>query len=60
MKVTVDGGDGFDRVYLNNDESTYNLTACDSTSCKVGSNANGVLQLSNVEMLVFKMSNKRL
>lgn len=60
MKVTVDGGDGFDRVYLNNDESTYNLTACDSTSCKVDSNANGVLQLSNVEMLVFKMSNKRL
>ena len=60
MKVTVDGGDGFDRVYLNNDESTYNLIACDSTSCKVSSNANGVLQLSNVEMLVFKMSNKRL
>ena len=59
-KVTVDGGDGFDRVYLNNDESTYNLINCNSNSCKVRSNAGAVLQLSNVEMLVFKMSNKRL
>ena len=60
MKVTVDGGDGFDRVYLNNDESTYSLMECDSTSCTVRSNKNSVLELSYVEMLVFENSNKRL
>ena len=59
-EVTVNGGDGFDRVYLYNDEATYDLTNCDSTSCTVSSNAGAELQLSNVEMLVFKMSNKRL
>ena len=60
MKVTVEGGDGFDRVYLNNDESTYSLMECDSTSCTVRSNKNSVLELSYVEMLVFENSNKRL
>ena len=59
-EVTVDGGDGFDRVYLYNDEATYDLNNCDSTSCTVSSNAGAELQLTNVEMLVFKMSNKRL
>ena len=60
VKVTADGGDGFDRVYLNGDESSYDLINCNSVSCKVRSNADGILQLSNIEMLVFKKGNKRL
>jgi prepilin-type N-terminal cleavage/methylation domain-containing protein len=58
--VIVNGGDGFDRIYLNNKKSSYSLNHCDSNSCKVTSASNGVLELSNVEMLVFKASNQRL
>lgn len=59
-KVTVNGGDGFDRVYLNGDELTYSLINCSSGSCKVRSASGGVLNLSSVEMLVFKASSRRL
>ena len=58
--VTVNGGDGFDRVYLYGDESSYTLTNCTSNTCDVGSGSDGMLQLSNVEMLIFKTSNRRL
>jgi hypothetical protein len=58
--VTVNGGDGFDRVYLYGDESTYTLINCTSRNCEVSSNSDSVLELSNVEMLIFKTNNKRL
>ena len=58
--VSIDGGEGFDRVYLNSDESSYSLINCTSRSCEVNSNSNGELDLSNVEMLVFRTSSKRI
>ena len=57
--VTVNGGDGFDRVYLKGDESSYTLS-CSGSSCTLQSNTGGRLLLSNVEMLVFKTSSNRL
>ena len=58
--VNVNGGDGFDRIYLEGDESTYTLNNCSSNSCKLRSSANGTLILTNVEMLIFKTSNRKL
>ena len=57
--VTVNGGDGFDRVYLKGDESSYTLS-CSGSSCTLQSNTGGRLILSNVELLVFKTSSNRL
>ena len=58
--VSVDGGMGFDRVYLNDVESSYTLTSCSSRTCRVRSNTNGSLKLTSVEMLVFQSSSRRL
>ena len=57
--VTVDGGEGFDRIYLKDLEANYNLD-CNGNSCELESNSGGRLILSNVEMLMFKTSTKRL
>jgi len=59
-RVTVDGGDGFDRVYLYSDEASYTLNNCTSSSCKVTSDSDGALELFNIEMLIFKTRNRRL
>ncbi len=57
--VTINGGDGFDRVYLKGVESSYTLS-CSGSGCTLQSNAGGTLILSNVELLVFKTSSNRL
>ena len=58
--VSVDGGDGFDRVYLEGEEANYTFDSCNSSSCKVRSNTDGTLNLRHVEMLIFKSGNKQL
>ena len=58
--VTLDGGDGFDRVYLEGEQSNYTFNSCNSSSCEVRSNTNGTLDLRNIEMLIFKSGNKQL
>ena len=58
--VSVDGGEGFDRVYLPEPESAYSLSGCNSQACIIRSGVGGTLHLSNVEMLVFPNSTKRL
>ena len=57
--VTVNGGDGFDRVYLKGVESNYILN-CRGSNCEVQSGAGGTLMLSNIEMLMFEATTKRL
>ncbi len=57
--VTIDGGDGFDRIYLKDLEANYNLD-CNGNSCELESNSGGTLILFNVEMLMFKTSTNRL
>ena len=60
--VSIDGGNGFDRVYLVDDESAYSLsnTNCSSTYCLQSNAGGGKLKLSNVEQLVFKQSVRNL
>jgi len=57
--VTINGGDGFDRVYLKDIEANYSLD-CSGNSCELQSKSGGKLMLSNVEMLMFKTSTNRL
>ena len=57
--VTIDGGDGFDRVYLKDIEANYDLN-CNRNSCNLRSNSGGKLILSNVEILMFQASTNRL
>ena len=57
--VTVDGGDGFDRVYLKDIEDNYDLD-CSVNTCELEANSGGKLILTNVEMLMFKASTRRL
>jgi len=57
--VTINGGEGFDRVYLKDIEANYSLD-CSDGPCKLQSNSGGKLILSNVEMLMFKTSTNRL
>ena len=58
--VKVNGGMGFDRVYLKGEASNYTLRSCSINSCKIDSISGGTLNLTNVEMLVFKSTNRRL
>ena len=58
--ITIDGGWGLDRVYLNGEESSYTLRTCSSNSCRIDSMAGGRLNLTGVEMLVFQSSSRRL
>ena len=58
--VTVDGGAGFDRVYLQGPESSYNISGCNTEDCLIRSESGGLLRLTNVEMLVFQTSTRRL
>ena len=58
--VKVNGGMGFDRVYLKGEASNYTLRSCSINSCKIDSSSGGTLNLTSVEMLVFKSSNRRL
>ena len=62
-ETTVNGGDGFDRVYLKNSASTYTLLPeqsreeCDNIYCKVESQTgNGILHLYSIEQIIFKES----
>ncbi len=57
--ITIDGGDGFDRVYLKDIENNYNLD-CNANTCELDANSGGKLILTNVEMLMFKTSTNRL
>jgi hypothetical protein len=56
--VSIDGGDGYDRVYLKNEASAYSLSSinCSSSYCLKSNAREGKLNLSNVEQLVFKNS----
>ena len=58
--VTVDGGSGFDRVYLQGPEPNYSLSPCSVSHCILRSTAGGSLHLADIEMLVFQSSTKRL
>ena len=58
--VSINGGMGFDRVYLKGEESTYTLLGCSSNYCRIGSSGGGRLTLTDVELLVFKSSSLRL
>ena len=58
--VTVNGGSGFDRVYLQGPESDYSLSGCNVSHCILRSAAGGTLHLADIEMLVFQSSTKRL
>ena len=58
--ITIHGGWDFDRVYLNGEESTYTLRDCSSNSCKIDSSTGGRLNLTGVEMLVFRSTSRRL
>jgi hypothetical protein len=57
--VTINGGEGFDRVYLKDIETKYSLD-CSENPCELQSNSGGKLIFSNVEMLMFKASTNRL
>ena len=54
--ISVNGGKGFDRVYLKGDQNTYRLAGdCDDKTCEVrlsGSN-NIILNLTSVEQIIF-------
>ena len=55
--VEVDGGKGFDRVYMQKNKSDYVISVCESNSCeiKIRVSAEGATaNLSNVEQLIFK------
>ncbi len=56
--VSIDGGDGYDRVYLKNEASAYSFSSinCSSSYCLKSNAREGKLNLSNVEQLVFKNS----
>ena len=58
--VSINGGMGFDRVYLNGAESMYSLHNCSSNACRIDSSTGGKLYLTSVEMLVFQSSSRRL
>ena len=60
--VSINGGNGFDRVYLNDDESAYILSSanCISSYCLKSISGGGTLKLSNVEQLVYKQSVRNL
>ena len=51
--VNIDGGDDFDRVYLDGSQSSYSRNACTISSCNIRSNAGGTLYLTNVEMVIY-------
>ena len=55
--IMVNGGQGFDRVYLKGKESSYLLAPdCDDQSCEVSSNGNNniILSLTSVEQIIFE------
>ncbi len=51
--VDVDGGEGYDRVYLNGRKSSYSLNTCSISSCNIRSSAAGTLYLTNTEMVIY-------
>ena len=51
--VNIDGGENFDRVYLDGSQSSYSRNACTNSSCNIRSNSGGTLYLSNVEMVIY-------
>ena len=60
-QVTVDGGQGFDRVYLQKTRSNYVVTDCTIENCTISLAKGGAkAQLSNIEQLVFKDQNIKL
>ena len=58
--INLDGGDGFDRVYLKGEASRYKLsTACNKESCDLSLTTEDdvvILMLEDVEQIVFKGS----
>jgi len=58
--TTVDGGEGFDRVYLQGPQSDYNATGCHINRCTLRTDNGASIQLFNIELLVFKDSTRRL
>ena len=55
--VEVDGGEGFDRVYMQENQSNYSTTNCNSSGCDIKVRLSGegaTANLSNVEQLIFK------
>ena len=53
VDVNIEGGDDFDRVYLEGSQSSYSRIACTISSCNIRSNSGGTLYLSNVEMVIY-------
>ncbi|QNI53303.1 hypothetical protein SynBIOSE41_00767 [Synechococcus sp. BIOS-E4-1] len=54
--ISVNGGKGFDRVYLKGDQKTYRLAGgCDDKTCEVrlSGNDNVILNLISVEQIIF-------
>ena len=55
--IEVDGGQGFDRVYMQKNKSDYIISNCNDGSCDIKlilSEKQATATLSNVEQLVFK------
>ena len=55
--VEVDGGEGFDRVYMQENQSNYSTTNCINSECDIKVRLSGegaTANLSNVEQLIFK------
>lgn len=55
--VEVDGGEGFDRVYMQKNKSDYVISICESNSCDITillSATGATAEVSNVEQLIFK------
>lgn len=56
-EIEVDGGQGFDRVYMQKNKSDYIISNCNNGSCDIKlilSEKEATATLSNVEQLVFK------
>ena len=54
--ISVNGGKGFDRVYLKGNQNTYRLAgSCDDKTCEVrlSGNDNVILNLISVEQIIF-------
>ena len=53
--VSVDGGDGFDRIYLKDRNTSYDLSpTCNRVYCKVETKTgNGSLRLTSIEQIIF-------
>ena len=60
--VNIDGGDGFDRIYLKDRNTSYDVnSSCSRVYCKVETKTgNGSLRLTSIEQIIFINSIKNI